>query len=96
MIHAKFALGNIYFTEGVSTWIGNEPTRNVSRVHNAINRYVRGDWGNMDDEDIETNHEALLYGMRLMGVYDVDAEEDLWIITNADRLGTTILWPSEY
>lgn len=92
----KFQLGELYMTPGVMGWIEPDQQNRLMKIHGALQRYVYGDWGSLDSEDIEANNEALEQGMRLMGSYHVGAEEELWIITNGDRSGTTILWPSEY
>lgn len=44
------------------------------------------------------NEAALHNGDRLFSSYDIDAgsETRLWIITEADRSVTTLLFPSEY
>ncbi|WP_285374215.1 hypothetical protein [Pseudomonas sp. lyk4-TYG-107] len=59
-------------------------------------RHLQGDWGDICDEDRQTNEDALISGNRLMSVYNVIAEERIWIITEADRSVTTILLPEEY
>ena len=65
-----------------------------------INRHRRGDWGDLDDEDVQANNEALMDGSRLLSAYVIQ-DIKLWIITeaidnNGDRATTTILLPEEY
>ena len=65
-----------------------------------INRHRRGDWGDLDDEDIQANNDALMNGSRLLSAYTIQ-DTKFWIITeamddNGDRAATTILLPSEY
>ena len=65
-----------------------------------INRHRRGDWGDLDDEDIQANNDALMNGSRLLSAYQIQ-NMTFWIITEAmddsgDRAVTTILLPSEY
>lgn len=62
----------------------------------AFGRYRDGDWGDLPPEDIAANNEALKIGERLIGKYDVGAKEAVYIITEADRSVTTILFCSEY
>ena len=89
-------LGEIYMTPGVMEWVEKEPQKRLMQIHNALTRYTHLDWGNLDEEDLKANEVAIKHGMRTMGTYWMGAEEELWIITNGDRSGTTILWPREY
>ncbi len=60
-----------------------------------LNRHQCGDWGDLDDEDIAANHEALGNSDRLFSAYIIQNIK-FWVITEADRSVTTILLPSEY
>lgn len=59
-------------------------------------RHQRGDWGNLDEEDRESNEQALVEGSRLLSVYTARSGRRFWIITEWDRSATTILLPEEY
>lgn len=67
-------------------------------------RHLSGNWGCCDDEDKETNNEAVKLGNRILSAYPLDparpckgyGENTLWIITEADRSVTTFLLPDEY
>lgn len=61
-----------------------------------ITRHVRGDWGDVCEEDAEANEQALQDGSRILSSYRTKLNEKLWIITEADRSSTCILRPSEY
>lgn len=70
-----------------------------------LKRHLSGDWGDLSEEDVETNRQALQYGNRLFSSYKLDrtyesgyggTDDKLWIITEADRSVTTLLFPSEY
>jgi hypothetical protein len=61
-----------------------------------LNRHEYGDWGELDEEDIDTNNQALMYGNRLLSAYKTKLGEKLWVITEADRSVTTLLLPDEY
>lgn len=61
-----------------------------------LRRHHRGDWGDLDAEDIETNNAALKNGSRLFSAYQVTEQIKIWIITEADRSVTTFLLPEEY
>lgn len=89
----KFELGRVVMTRGVADWVEqNPPYRNLFPL---LDKHIQGDWGEVDDEDKQTNNEALELGNRLLSVYTLDGEK-IWIITEWDRSATTVLFPSEY
>jgi hypothetical protein len=59
-------------------------------------RHLRGDWGELCQDDKTENELSLKHGFRLMSSYQVTDAEKLWIITEADRSVTTLLLPAEY
>ena len=70
-------------------------------IQKSLNRHVKRDWGDVDDEDKETNDQALKERTRLLSAYNDDrfpknGVAPIWIITEADRSATTILFPDEY
>lgn len=64
-------------------------------IFDALERFCNKDWGEMDEEDKASNEQALIEGSRIMGAYQT-CKGKIWIITEADRTATTILFPSEY
>jgi hypothetical protein len=61
-----------------------------------LSRHLRGDWGDLCQEDKTENELGLKYGFRLMSSYPITDTEKLWIISEADRSVTTLLLPEEY
>jgi hypothetical protein len=66
-----------------------------------LDRHVRGDWGDVDQEDWKLNDAALQDGSRLLSAYTTLKGVKVWCITEAaddsgHRSATTILLPSEY
>jgi hypothetical protein len=61
-----------------------------------LSRHLRGDWGDLCQDDKTENELSLKQGFRLLSSYKVTETEKLWIITEADRSATTLLLPSEY
>ena len=61
-----------------------------------LSRHLRGDWGDLCQEDKTENELSLKHGFRLMSSYQVTDPEKIWIITEADRSLTTLLLPAEY
>ena len=62
----------------------------------VLSRHLRGDWGDLCQDDATENESSLKCGFRLMSSYQVTATERLWIITEADRSVTTLLLPADY
>lgn len=60
-----------------------------------VDRHQRGDFGTVGAEDDQANKDAIQDGNRILSSYIVGGER-LWIITEADRSGTTLLLPEEY
>jgi hypothetical protein len=61
-----------------------------------LSRHLRGDWGDLCQEDKTENELSLKHGFRLMSSYEVTRTEKIWVITEADRSVTTLLLPAEY
>ena len=61
-----------------------------------IERHQSGDFGELCDEDVSTNWDAIRLGGRVLSSYPVDPRTKVWVITEADRSVTTLLLPSEY
>ena len=62
----------------------------------STGRHIKGDWGNVDDEDKQSNELSLKDGSRLVSAYEAKGLPKIWIITEGDRSATTILFPEEY
>jgi hypothetical protein len=90
IIEENFRLGQVCATPGV---IAEIP---ITDGMTALQRHARGDWGELDPEDWAENELSLKEGFRLFSVYHSTQGVKFWIITEADRSGTTILLPSEY
>ena len=90
--HEKFSLGRIVATP--------EALEAVQRAGQSpwdfLVRHVRGDWGEVCEEDRQENELALRQGFRLLSVYTTQADEKIWLITEADRSVTTLLLPHDY
>ena len=61
-----------------------------------LGRHGRGDWGELDECDRQTNRQSLSSGGRLLSAYNLPHQVRIWIITEADRSATTILLPGDY
>lgn len=88
-----FELGLLLVTNGINDKL--DSVRFSKEITVALKRFTNADWGEMEQEDIEANNEALRNGERLFAAYET-SEGKIWIITEADRSATTILFPNEY
>lgn len=88
----KFEPGDFLATPGSL----NELERAGVAPQTLLLRHVRGDWGDLDNEDKCANDLALVNGDRLLSAYKLSTGEKVWVITEWDRSATTILLPSEY
>ena len=100
VINAVFNTGQIVATRGVYDLACQNPDF-AQFIQKSLNRHVKGDWGDVDDDDMQTNDDALKAGTRLLSAYNDDRFPNngvatIWIITEADRSATTILFPDEY
>lgn len=87
-------MGQLVATKSINDLMATEQKFAVE-ITIALQRYAVKDWGNLNDEDKETNDVTLEYGERLLGAYET-CKGKIWIITEADRTVTTILFPEEY
>lgn len=88
----KFPLGQLVATPGALGALqeaGQLPT-------DFLARHVRGDYGEVCEDDKRLNDEALVNGSRILSAYRTLLGVRLWIITEADRSSTCILLPEEY
>ena len=101
----KLQIGEVYVTQGVHK--DAEKNKEFKEfISMSINRHINKDFGEMEEEDIESNKEAIINGSRIFSSYKIDENlnnenEKLWIITeaeneNKEREYTTILYPKEY
>lgn len=60
-----------------------------------LTRHACGDWGDVPPEDAAANQVSIERGTRILSSYKV-ASATVWVITEADRSSTTLLFPSEY
>ncbi len=89
----ELALGEVVVTEGAMEALL------LAQVFPTLYlmRHRRGDWGELDEEDIKANIQAAVDGERILSAYTLSpTQQKIWIITERDRSVTTILLPSEY
>jgi hypothetical protein len=94
-IHARFSLGQIAVTSGIMAAIEEDDSMAV-HVMKCLSRHASGDWGKVCKEDAAENEISLKHGFRIMSNYEGEGFRKIWIITEADRSVTTVLFPDEY
>jgi hypothetical protein len=90
----KFALGKTVWTRGVNDLVAVDSSF-AKFVMDSLKRHANCDWGDLSDEDKRENDLSLDKGLRLFSAYK-QGKFKIWIITEADRSATTILFPEEY
>ncbi len=98
-LSGKFPLGKMVMSATVCEAIADD--LHFSKfVMDSLKRHALCDWGEIPKEDIGQNENALRFGDRIFSVYGYDGFDSLsnkiWIITEADRSATTVLFPEDY
>jgi hypothetical protein len=88
----KFSLGQVVSTPGALDALA----RADQDAWEFIGRHVAGDWGELDEHDLQENELSVKEGFRILSAYTLSDGTKIWIITEADRSATTILLPEEY
>jgi hypothetical protein len=93
----KFSTGQVVWTRYINDCI-TDSAPFAEFVMESLKRHCAGDWGELDVEDKRANDLALQEGGRLFSAYIKKGPKiwKVWIITEADRSVTTVLFPKEY
>ena len=95
MTGKKFDLGQVIVTKSVDEKMKENRSFRIF-VQVSIGRYVHRDWGQTCDEEAKANNRAVQNGERIRAVYKKPRTDiTIWIITEADRSVTTIMFPDE-
>ena len=84
-----FILGKIMVTQAISEIL------NPVQIHHLIEQQLSYDWGNTCQSDWILNDNAINEHGRVVSLHSVD-NEDVFVITEADRSATTIMFAYEY
>ena len=95
---SNFSLGNLYASRSVASEAAeNRDFENF--IWRSLDRYRQSDWGDLSAADKRANDLAVQQGdLRILAAYEYKAQPNLkiWIITEADRSATTVIFPYEY
>lgn len=92
MIRSLFPLGRLMATPGALAAL----ERTETLPQDLIARHGRLDPGELDRADQQRNVDAIIQGARILSAYLLLDGTRIWVITEADRVLTTILLPDEY
>jgi len=90
----RFSLGRVVWTRGVNDLMAVDASF-AKFVLKSIRRHANCDWGELSDEDKRENDFSQDKNLRLFSGYSQN-EYKIWVITEADRSSTCVLFPSEY
>ena len=96
MLYFAQKLGGGFKYGRISRTSGVEKTFSNPFIVHCMARHIAGDWGILEEEDIQANHAALETGDRIFSAYTNEVGEKMYVITEADRSATTALLPEEY
>lgn len=91
LLSPRFALGRTYATAAVARWAD----KTGINLAGYLRRHHCGDWGDLCKEDKQANEDALAHGARILSAY-LTGDRKIYVITEADRSMTTILFAEEY
>ena len=97
----SLSLGNVYATSNIASINDHQF---IDFVNASIIRHKNIDFGDLEEEDVESNLYALQTQGRILSSYNLPnhlkglhtLNDKIWIITEWDRSITTVLFPSEY
>lgn len=90
----KFSTLQTVVTAGVNDMMAENPAF-AEFVRRSLQRHCESDWGDLSEEDKMANDYALTMDERVFSVY-VFKDKSIWIITEADRSTTTVLFSVKY
>ena len=89
--HPLFRLGQIVATPSVLEHF----VEHCTHPDFYIQLHACGQWGSIPAEDARENDFSVLNGFRVLSAHEVGGKR-FWIVTEADRSVTTLLFPEEY
>lgn len=86
-----FPLGQVVATREVLTHF----EKHGINAQDYLDRHVRGDWGDISSPDAAQNVYSVREGFRIFSQYTI-AQRKVFVVTEADRSSTAIMFPEEY
>ena len=91
----RFTIGKLVTTMGVNNMIVDNAAFAIF-VTDSLRRHATGDWGDLPEEDKKENDYSLQKRLRLLSAYYKPPLPKIWIITDAARTITAIMFPEDY
>ena len=88
---ALFKVGQVVATQGALAFCEKYSIAPML----LIGRHMGGDFGDLDESDVQANVHAMQHDERILSAYRLH-DEKLYVITEWDRSVTTLLMASEY
>ena len=100
MLTSSFPMGQVVATSAIQSLMSSDLSFHTF-IYTSLMRHHDGDWGEVGESDHDSNEMALVTGCRLFSVYECSSAhavhgDCVWVITEADRSVTTVLWSREY
>ncbi|MBN2098805.1 MAG: hypothetical protein JW753_04330 [Dehalococcoidia bacterium] len=92
---SAFRLGRPSASEGIADMAAQDVAF-ATFCYKCLRRHANGDWGNISTQGRDRNQRALQQGSRILSTYRRKGCPEIWIVTEADRSATKILFPHEY
>lgn len=86
-----FPIGRVFVTPGVQRDVANQDCV----LFRLLSYHQSGQLGELHDEDVQANSDALENNGRILSVYSIN-DVKIYIITELDQSQTTIVLPEEY
>ncbi len=65
-------------------------------VQDMLSRHTSGDWGDLGQSGLEINTTAFEKGASIFSTYHTSDGTEVWIITEGNRICTTVMLPEDY
>ena len=100
MLTSVLSLGQVVATASIHSLMASDLSFHTF-IYTSLMRHEKGGLGEVCEEDHESNQTALVSGRRIFAVYECGTAhpeygQKIYVITEADRSSTTVLWPWEY
>ena len=90
LLNIKFFLGRIIVTAKAQQKLQHED------IDKSLRRHQAGDWGGVDIDDRHANEHGLANSGRILSTFFDRGRRKFWIITEANRLSTTVFLSEDY
>jgi predicted transcriptional regulator len=88
-------IGQILVTRGVAA-MARENKKFASFVEASLERYRKGDWGEMSEGEKHLNDVSEETGRLVLSSYESADFPEIWIMTSPDRSYSTVMFPEDY